>query len=583
MFTNVHYDTRSNQIHLWEQIKGEKLYSRIDWVPYVFVPSDRTTNTKTIFGDYAVRKRFNNYYEYLKFQKENTNIYENRVKPEIQFLVGRYYEIKDEDIQKPEIKTFILDIEVNATEGFPSPEDAKDEITVVSLYNTINDTVYVFGLHPYQPVSDEIPDDITIKYFQCDNEVTLIKKMCDFIHKEHPDVISGWNIIPSYKMNISGFDLPYIINRCTVLFGEEEGKKIYSRLSPINNVKVYKKNEETNINIAGVSILDYMAMYKFYTRKNPESYSLDYITRMELGVGKLDYDGTLSELYNNDWNRYVDYNIIDTYRIKQLEDKLGYIKLVQSLSLMTKCPMQAFQAVTQLIEGACLTYYRRHGLCAPYFKGGQQVPFPAAYVKEPDAGLYKWIASIDISSSYPSHMIVLNMGVETYIGKIISFNNDTIMEYTKQRKFPEFELHNWNTNEKKMIEGEKLDRFNLMLERGLICVSYDGVCYKTNPVSSISDIQRKYFMYRKSVKNKMKKEKNKEITGQLNTEQTAIKTLINSLYGAISVPYSRLFNLHIAASIPACGKHTILMGEKHINEILNNPNENLLSIVKELQ
>lgn len=582
MFKNVHYDTKSNQIHLWEQIKGENLYSKIDWVPYVYVPSKRNTNTKTIFGDSVVRKKFKNYYEYLKYQKENQNIYENKVKPEIQFLAERYSPIDDDDIEVPKIKCYIIDIEVNANDGFPNPQEAKDEIPLISSYNILNNKCYTFGLHPYTPKNKEV-EGIEVKYFLCDNEIDLLRKFCMFIHKEKPDIISGWNIIPSNKLNISGFDLPYIINRCELLLGERNGKELYSLLSPIKEVKKYNKNESTYINIAGVSILDYMAMYKFYTRKNPESYSLGYVAGMELGVGKLEYEGTLSELYHNDWNTYVDYNIIDTYRIKQLEDKLGYISLVQSLSLMTKCPMEGFQTVTQLIEGARITYYRRHNLCAPKFKGGEQEWFPAAYVKEPNPGLYKWIASVDISSSYPSHMIILNMGLETYVGKITSIDNDMIMEYVKGKNFPAFELTNYDTKEKKIIDGEKLDKFNLMLERGLICISYDGVIYKTSPVSTLADMQRKYFMRRKQVKKRMKETEDKIEKARLNTEQTAIKTIINSTYGDLSVPYSRAFNLHMASSIPACGKHTILMGEKYINNILNNPTNELKDIIKELQ
>jgi DNA polymerase elongation subunit (family B) len=76
------------------------------------------------------------------------------------------------------------------------------------------------------------------------------------------------------------------------------------------------------------------------------------------------------------------------YRIKQLEDTLGYISLIQQMSLLTKCPMKFYDKVTSLIEGVFLTYYRRNNLCAPKFKGGVKEDYEAAYVKEPYSGFY---------------------------------------------------------------------------------------------------------------------------------------------------------------------------------------------------
>jgi DNA polymerase elongation subunit (family B) len=120
------------------------------------------------------------------------------------------------------------------------------------------------------------------------------------------------------------------------------------------------------------------------------SYSLQYICEKELGIGKLG-DGSydLRDLYLTNYNEYIDYNVVDNLRIKELEDKLGFLKLAQSLCLLCKCPMNMYSTTTSLIEGLMLTRYRRKGLCAPRFVGGQQEPFEAAFVKEPQKGLHE--------------------------------------------------------------------------------------------------------------------------------------------------------------------------------------------------
>jgi len=124
----------------------------------------------------------------------------------------------------------------------------------------------------------------------------------------------------------------------------------------------------------------------------------------------------------------VEYNIEDTYLIKELEEKLGYLKLAQSLSLLCKCPLKMYNSTTNLVEGLMLTRFRRNGKCAPYFKGGDQNTFPAAYVKQPKEGKYNWLFSLDIASSYPHAIVTLNMSHETFYGKILNVSESDIVK-----------------------------------------------------------------------------------------------------------------------------------------------------------
>jgi len=278
------------------------------------------------------------------------------------------------------------------------------------------------------------------------------------------------------------------------------------------------------------------------------------------------------------------YNRVDCKRVDQLEDKLGYIRLIQALSLLTKCPMKFYAAMTHLIEGALLTHYRRNNMCAPYFAGGTQEGFEAAYVKEPQVGMHDWVIDIDITSSYPSHIITLNMSNETYFGRIIDITEDRIIQQTRNRDFSKFTII--KLTGPVTFEGDRLNKFNDALNRGLFAIAPCGSVFLTKPKGVLADVEQNIFAKRKDVKNKMKelrhqaaekedlKERERlEIRAkELFSLQWAIKILLNAIFGITAVPYSRYFNTNIAEAITSCGRHTIKQGQVFVNDYYNRKN-----------
>ena len=571
MFKNIFYNNKQSVIHLWEQINGRDLYTQIEWVPYVYVPF-QNSNIKTIDGINVRKKEFNTYYNYYEWQKNSSaTMYENKVRPEVQFLAERYYDIPDDELSVPSLKVYYLDIEVLAKKGFPKAAEAKDPITIISIYDNKLKKSISFGT---KPLDKKIKDNI---FFLCNSEEELLTKFFKYIHKYPCDVLSGWFIW--------NFDLPYIINRTNRLFGEK--KKVYSLLSPINTVRTWKQknSEEINIDIAGVSIIDYFNIYKWYSPNKLEYYTLEYVCQHELGTGKVKYEGSLNDLYTNDWQKYVDYNITDCKRVSDLEDRLGYIKLVQSLSLLSKAPAKYYNAMTQLIEGALLTHYRRNNMCAPYFAGGSQETFEAAHVKEPIVGMHSWVIDIDITSYYPSHIITLNMSNETYIGRITGLKESQIIYYVKEREFRPFTMFKEKTGVSE-VKGIKLTNFNRALKKGLIAIAPCGSVFSTAKIGVIPEVERNVFFKRKEVKQKMRNLKNKaselkdctekdimlEKSQELFAFQWALKIWLNAVFGILAVPYSRYFNTNIAEAITSCGRHTIKEGERFVNEYYHKKN-----------
>jgi DNA polymerase elongation subunit (family B) len=405
---------------------------------------------------------------------------------------------------------------------------------------------------------------------------------------------SGYFITNGIRVhNCQDFDLQYIVNRSIRIFGEDS--KLHQRLSPIQNVRTWVTKEgDFNMDIAGVTILDYLDLYKWYAPSKIERYTLQYVSNHELEKGKVDYSEytDLKTLYDANWDLYVEYNIIDAYRVAQLEEKLGYIKLVQNLSLLCKCPMKFYHTQTILIEAIFITYYRRNNLCAPTFFGGTQEGFPAAWVKEPSIGLHHWVSDLDITSSYPSAIITLNMSVETYYGRIIGFTEDLLMEHMKKRVLPEFDM--MKDTGKVHFGGRKLDLFNEAVNKRLLCIAPCGSVFSTSIPGVISTVEKSMFYKRVEVKKKMNKmkqklsamspkdaEKTKERIARYHGLQNALKIILNSTYGILATPYSRYFNVNIAEAVVSCGRHTIKQGEKFVNDLLNNPTDELKNILGE--
>lgn len=615
MYKNCYFDTSQDVIHLWGQNKGKDYYEQIQWVPFVFKIVNEDTNIKSIYGDNVIKKNFNNYSDYKNFQNDNFDIFENNVSPVIQFLTETFNNSQEESA--PKLRIAYIDIECPHDDGFPDVETTPAEICLITIVDN-SDNITTFGIGEY---NGEYKDKV--KYFNCKNEKYLMNSFFKWMRKQSFDVITGWNITSDNKTNrFGGFDIPYIIRRSVLLFGEKNNP--YKQLSPVNQVRIWKQKDADNvysISIAGVTVIDYLGLYKWFTTKNLEGFKLDYVAKEELNKQKLDYSeyGSMWVFYEQNWDKFVDYNIIDSLIVKELEDKLRYLKLAQTMTSLCCVPMVMYNSSVALIEGLMLKYYRNNNLCAPYMAGGRQEHFPAAYVKEPLRGLYKDVVDVDITSSYPTHMIILNMSPETYMGRIVGYDQDhiqqyksntgiheerhygrpiykNIIEHNREKEYPEFIMLKENKGFV-TFRGKQLDSFNIALKNKLISIAPCGSVFKNKPEGVYAKVVRETFFERKKQKalkgdaktkeREATTEKDKKYWNEVSEEkhvlQWAIKILINSAFGVCGSPYSRMFNIHIAEAITSSGRHTIQMSEKMANDLMNNPDQKLLSIIEEIK
>ena len=297
--------------------------------PYLFTgPVNYDTGFTTLKGQYVMKRDFDNPHHAQKYIKENSDI---QGKNTYGLPMFAYTYINDNykgqiKYDADTIRTVYIDIEVAADEGFPDIQKADKEITAITLQ--FKDQIIAIGGQPYTPKQENV------KYIQATDEANLLVRFIDCWTAIDPDIVSGWNV--------EFFDIPYIINRITRVVGEDFAKKL-SPFGQLREREVFIAGRPNQVfDPLGISILDYMQLYRKFTFVMQESYRLDHIAHVELGERKLDYSehDSLFDLYKHDWEKFIDYNILDTELVKRLDDKLKLIEQVFAIAYDAKVNYQ---------------------------------------------------------------------------------------------------------------------------------------------------------------------------------------------------------------------------------------------------
>ena len=502
-------------------------------------------------------------------------IYEN-ITPYQQFLIDQYWDKNENDgFDQFPLKNWFFDIEVYSPDEFPKPEDAKFPINIITVYDTLDKHYYSWGLGEYKPELDNVT------YVNCKTEKDLLWNFLNFYRKDPPDILSGWNS--------ETFDIPYIINRLNNVFGED----VRNMISPMNEelkTPVYARHfmgafgrEQTKYIVEGISMLDYLDIYKTFSMGQRDSYKLDSIGEYE-GVGrKVDTKNTnLATLAVKDWKTFVDYNIQDVTLLAKLDEKLQFLDLVRMLSYVGLTPFNSALGTISTVNGRAIIQARKGDnprVIPTFIKDVTRTEkYEGAYVSEPQRGFQENIISFDANSLYPSTMITLNLSPETKFGEI-TFTDDTYV-YVKSVNNEDFKFTKVN--------------FVKWAQKNKIAITRAKKLFFQEPIGIFPAISEHFYTIRKEKKNLMidlKKEltelKNKvdEITDKEEKErvekriselptkinqakiyQLTLKILINRIYGYFGNKHSQMGDGDIARSITLTGQDVI----KQSNVILRN-------------
>jgi DNA polymerase elongation subunit (family B) len=401
-YTNVFQ--YGNQILVRGFDKGLPFNKKIPYSPYVFLETNQPSEYKTLDGANVVKYDFDSLNDAREFVNNNKGVVNRKIYGLTQFSYLYIFDnFKGEINYDPRlIRIGTLDIECAADEGFPDIQKADKPITAITV--RFRNKSFVFGC------GDFTTTDKNIYYFKCRDELELILEFIKCWRALELDVVTGWNI--------EFFDIPYLVNRIKSIASEALAKKL-SPWGILHEKKVeFKGKENQSYSPVGISVLDYYQLYRKFTFGNQESYKLDYIAQIELGEKKIDYSeyGSLLELYKNNHQKFIEYNIYDCVLVDRLDDKLKFLEQVFALAYDAKVNYNDTMTTVRPWDIIIHNYLLEKNVVIPPMEHHvMNEALVGGYVKEPKIGLSKWVVSFDLNSLYPHLIMQYNISPETFV------------------------------------------------------------------------------------------------------------------------------------------------------------------------
>ena len=334
------------------------------------------------------------------------------------------------------------------------------------------------------------------RYFE--KEEDMLNNFLDYIYNESPDIISAWYL--------DGFDLPFILNRCKRLGLD------FKKLSKVREVFIKKLRNKNLIKTIGTVQIDLLEAYKLWRQYGnmPKlaGYSLDFVARTVLGDKKLEHGKSIAWLWKNDPETLLEYNEHDVELLAQIDARCKVIDFFDSLRRKCHVQFDDVYRTTALIDGFLLNKLNKT-MILPTAKKNKTNKFDGAYVFPPKPGIYDNVLCEDIKSMYPSIIKNFNISYETVGGIDITLPLSPSISFSN--------------------------------EPGLIPRFMDDLAAERN-----------------GYKKKMYAAKTKAENELWYQRQYATKIVMNSFFGYLGYPGSRLYKREVANAVTGMGKYIIL-------------------------
>lgn len=602
----------------------------------------------SIYGDPLKRYSSNNFFDFRDARDEaqlEGATFESDVDV-VYRLLEKIYPTDD----KPPLNIQILDIEVDKDpkKGFASIDNPYAAVNAISIHNKWNDQAVTLVVPPENLTMEECRDLLDGKLFQDEDgnltterpegdefepmleddgyylvadEAQLLLLTIDLL--EEADILSGWNS--------QFFDIPYLVHRMRIVLGGEMITKIAAergdREHPhnptdesqnfINRLNLFPcpptlrlverfGSMEKCYRLHGRVHLDYLDLYRKFTYEELHSYKLDAILQKEVGQEKVEYDGSLDQLYRLDFRRFTAYSRQDTMGLSAVDDKMKLIELANSMAHLAGVTLDQVLGTVTMIEQAILKELHKSGfICYDKEEKQKEYPIPGAFVLEPNKGEYRWIASYDFNSLYPTVIRMLNISPETIVGWVNP--TETLSELNRLMheegldgasawaKFPgTLEYNRVIDQSDEMVEfvgegtGERFeltgkDLYDAIIENNWVITAF-GLVITREKQGIVAYCLEKWYEQRTVYKGKMKKAKNaakeekdpkKKAEYEAEADyydmlQLVQKIFLNSAYGALLNAFCRFYDPRMGASVTMSGK--ICLGEMvaHARKLLSS-------------
>ena len=579
-YVDALFSREQNRIYVVERVDGRRVY-RDYAANYQFYYDDPKGKFRTIYGTPVSRFSSRNYKEYSRELKLHSNrqLWESDIKP-----VNRCLEENYLGQNAPRLHTVFFDIEVDfdPVRGFSRPEDPFNPITAISLYLDWLDRLVTLVVPP-KTLSWESATEMISKYDNCflvEREEDLILTFLDLI--DDADILSGWNS--------EGFDIPYMVMRTNRILSKDDTRR-FCLWEQYPKQRTFERFGAENItfDLVGRVHMDYMQLYRKYTYEERHSYSLDAIGEYELDERKIQYEGTLDQLYNRDFITFVDYNRQDTMLLAKLDKKLRFLDLANELAHDNTVLLPTTMGAVAVTEQAIINEAHSMGLVVQNRKNHEgDTQAAGAYVAYPKRGMHEYIGAIDINSLYPSAIRALNMAPETIVGQLrptyteryIKDKMDSgssfadawenlfgSLEYTmvmNQEAGREITV-DWETGGSDVMMAR--DVYQLIFEgRQPWILSANGTIFKYDTKGIVPGLLERWYAERKELQAKKKDAQTAEDKAFWDKRQLVKKINLNSLYGAILNPGCRFFDKRIGQSTTLTGRAIARHMDAHVNE-----------------
>ena len=586
-YVDALFDRDQDIIRAVERKDGKRTFREYP-VKYTFYYKDQRGKYKSVYGDPLSRIVCKNTKDFRKEVAINRDkeLFESDINPIFQCLSENYL---NQDAPKLNIAFFDIETDFDPEKGFADPSDPFMPITSISVYLQWLDTMVCIAVPPKTLTMEQAQKEIE----GIDN-VMLVEKESEMIDTfltliEDSDILSGWNS--------EGYDIPYIVNRTSRVLSKDDTRRfcLWGQLPKKREYEKFGKIAQT-FDLIGRVHLDSLNLYRKYTYEERHTYRLDAIGEIEVGENKVPYEGTLDALYNNDFRKFIEYNIQDTALLDKLDKKLRFIDLSNELAHANTVLLQTTMGAVAVTEQAIVNEAWHRGLQVPNRKkrDDENTQAAGAYVAFPKKGLHKWVASMDLNSLYPSVIRALNMAPETVVGQIrpdISDARVTEDMGLKKKSFAGSWEGRFSTEEYEAVMEERKDiALTIDWESGgsdvlsgaeIYKVIFDsnqpwmlsanGTIFTTEFEGVIPGLLKRWYSERKDLQAHLKKAKdakNDVETEYWDKRQLVKKINLNSLYGAILNPGCRFFDKRIGQSTTLTGRTIVKHMSAEANKVI---------------
>ena len=313
-----------------------------------------------------------------------------------EFLYGLPEEVKERIYKPNRPRTWFCDIEVEVTDdGFPDSENAANRVTAICFVH--GQKVFVLSIKDLDEgisgIQQEVNDyfkkydaDFTVKFIPFENEYEMLYV---FFNKYVPQMplITGWNFV--------NYDWKYLVNRCKKLNIDPSVASPSKRLTEPDMIPLHRP------------VVDYMRIYSKWDNKVDvkESAKLDYVADQVLGLTKIKYNGTLKDLYEKDFRKYVFYNIVDTILVMYIDKQISVLDTYLGLANISRVELAGAFSPIRMTEALLVReFYQKNRVLIRKKEQQEEKTYEGAFVKDPIPGLYEWVVTYDFASLYPTTM-----------------------------------------------------------------------------------------------------------------------------------------------------------------------------------